>query len=348
MMASPVRFVVWLGVIAAAVAAGFYLKNAPTDPGVVTPPKQPGSYVFLAGGSDPYWELCVAGAKAAAAELDADLDVRIPKGEGEDGLREQLDWLGSIEFDGCDGVAIGPIDPVRETTLINSLAEKLTVVTVDSDAPQSRRMFYVGSSNYEAGMFAARMVKQALPDGGKVAVLLASLAKTNAAERKEGFEDELVGRDGDEVDQEGAAKYEVVDFYMDGGDYEKVKQNVRKACEDNPDLGVIVGTFGYHGPLALEALEEVEGGADIPLVAFDEDERTLAGVADGRIHATIVQDPFMFGSEAVRMLEQVRSGRFLSLPVAGRVDIGIHCIPVSKDNLGAFRTKLAERLGTTK
>ncbi len=338
-MKSPFRYAVWAAVIAASVAVGAYLRSVPQDPAVATTPTTPGMYLFVAGGSDPYWELCVAGAKAAAERLDATVEVRLPAGEGEAGLKEQMAWLGEVDASQIDGVAIGPIDPERETTLINSLAEKTTVVTVDSDVPNSRRMFYVGSSNYEAGEIAFDMVREALPEGGKVAILLASLAKTNAAERKQGFEEAIVERT-----TESDPVYEVVATYMDQGDQTLAKENVRKALGEHPDLGAVVCTFGYHGPMALEALAELEGGDKVHVIAFDEDSRVLEGVESGRVHATIAQDPFMFGFEALRMLHDVRSGQYLSLPMAGRVDVGVHCIPVSKENLNEFKNRLADRL----
>lgn len=337
-MASPLRLVVWLAVVAASVAAGFYLNTAPTDSATPAPPTTPANYVFIAGGSDPYWELCVSGAKAAAERLGANVAIKTPTGEGEDGLKEQVGWLSEIDAEQVDGVAIGPIDPARETTLLNSLAEKTTVVTVDSDAPASRRMFYVGSSNFEAGEIAARLTREVLPNGGEAIVLLASYAKTNAAERHEGFVEGLA--------EEGeGGEVELVETYLDQGDPEQCRENLRVAMANHPELGAIVCTFGYHGPIALEELGKVAGDRDIRLIAFDEDTRVLDGIRDDRVHATIVQDPYMFGAEAIRMLDEVRSGRYLAPPIAQRVDVGVHCMAVDKGNLRDFETRLIERLG---
>ncbi len=343
-MSSPTRAIVWLAVVAASVGVGWYISQAPRNVSVRAA-ASPGKYIFLAGGADPYWEHCIAGARATAKELGAELKVLIPSGEGEAGLREQLDWLTTIDSQQYDGMAVGPINPERQTTLINKASEGTTVVTVDSDAPASRRMCYIGSSNYEAGMLAAQMVREALPQGGKVVVLMASLAKTNAAERKQGFDDELLGSPDDEEEAEAAEAeaFEVVDYAMDQGDYELCKQNVKKACDEHDDLGAIVATFGYHAPAALETLKQLD--KTITVIAFDEDERTLDGLQRGAAHATIVQDPYMFGAEAVRMLDQVHRGTFLSLPVGARVDVGIHCKVIKKEDLKDFRAELANRRG---
>lgn len=341
-MTSPLRVLVWAAVVLASVGVGYYISQAPNPAAATESGKDPGKYVFIAGGADPYWQLCIAGAEATAKELGAELKVMKPTGEGEDGLKEQLDWLTALDPTTISGVAIGPIDPDRETTLINKLSENVKVVTVDSDAPQSRRLCYIGSSNYEAGMLAARMVKEAAPEGGKVVMLLASLAKTNAAERKRGFDDELSGvaDDQEEPDQD-APQYEVVDYLMDYGDYDRCVENVKRAVSEHDDLRAVVATFGYHGPAALEALADAENKPVV--IAFDEHQKILAGVQDGTVHATIVQDPYMFGAEAISLLDQVHSGKFLSLPVGAKVDVGVHCRVVKKDNLDAFKTGLPKQ-----
>jgi ribose transport system substrate-binding protein len=105
-----------------------------------------------------------------------------------------------------------------------------------------------------------------------------------------------------------------------------------------------VGTFGYHAPLVLEVLEELGRTGEIVLVAFDEDERTLAGVASGTVCGTIIQDPFLFGYESIRILDEVASGTYLSLPVAGQVNVGVHCKIIRKENLDEFRSQLRKRV----
>lgn len=344
-MNSAIRPVVWLVVILAAVGVGWYLSQVPADVAEAAP-STPGKYLFLAGGSDPYWDLCIAGAEAAAKEAGAKLEILKPAGEGEEGLKEQIDWLTAIETEKFDGLAIGPIDPERQTSLINSAAEKFPVVTVDSDVPQSRRMFYIGSSNLGAGILAARELQEALPEGGQVVVLMASEAKTNAAERKQGIEDELgetAKADNGEEGGEGQPSIEIVDFYLDRGDFDVCRQNVIDASTKHTELAGIVCTFGYHAPIVLDALKDVPRASEIKVIGFDEDERTLKAVEDGRVYATIVQDPFLFGVEAVSMLEKVRQGKFLSLPVSNGA-VGVHCKAIDKDNIGEFREKLSTRL----
>ena len=195
-------------------------------------------------------------------------------------------------------------------------------------------------------MFAAELLKEALPEGGKVAVLVASLAKTNAAARVEGFREELTGA-GEEEGAE-ATNFEVLDLVFDGGDPAVCADKLSALLAEDDGVAAVVGTFGYHGPIAIEQAAKLSGDRELVVIAFDEDERTLAGVADGTAYATIVQDPFMFGFEAIQRLEQVRSGQYLEMPIARQVDVGVHCLQVKKDNLEEFRANLAERLASAK
>lgn len=342
---SGTRGLVWLLVAIAAIGVVVYVTQAPR--GDLLGQRHTGGsrLLFIAGGPDPYWELCVAGAKAAAAERGAELQVKMPDDEGARGLSQQMEWLTSLAEAKLDGVALGPINPDNQITPINNAAEKIPIVTVDSDVPGSRRLCHIGSSNYEAGGFAAQLVREALPEGGEVVVLLASLSKTNAAQRKKGFEDALKADSGtDEDDQLELAPITLAEVYLDHGEFESCKQNVKRALQEHPELKAIVGTFGYHAPLTLEILKESGRTGEIALVAFDEDERTLAGVADGTVCGTIVQDPFLFGYESVRMLDEVASGTYLSLPVAGQVNVGVHCKIIRKENLEEFRTHLRKRM----
>ena len=75
--------------------------------------------------------------------------------------------------------------------MINEACKAMPVICHDSDAPDSDRLFYLGTSNYMAGRAAGRMIKQALPDGGKVMMFVGLMEVLNAQQRSQGVIDEL-------------------------------------------------------------------------------------------------------------------------------------------------------------
>ena len=70
----------------------------------------------------------------------------------------------------------------------------MNVITQDSDAPESNRVCYVGTNNYKAGVEAGKLLKQVLPDGGKIMIFVGSLDAQNAQDRRQGIIDQLSGK----------------------------------------------------------------------------------------------------------------------------------------------------------
>ncbi len=305
-------------------------------------PKPIGSIVLVTGGSGPYWQLVVRGAEAAAKAHDVDVNIEMPADD--ENIEEQTEILSRLDMTGVDGIAISPLDAEGQSSRINRMTKDAVVVTFDSDAPLSARDTYVGASNLAAGKLAATLVREAIPDGGKVAVVLANLTKDNLIERREGFETSINERPDDEGAEAGPA-YEVVEYLIDEGDDDKCRELVVKTMEEHPDLACFVGMNAQHGPILLDVLKEQEKLNQIIIVAFDEEAETLAGVRSGEIYAAVVQDPYRYGYEAVRLITIICRGEEGLRPLAGsKSTYNISAQAIRKDNLDAFQKQLDERL----
>ena len=323
----------WGVLIIAIIAAVWYRQSVFKAP----PPPTTISVAFVTGGSDPYWQLTVAGARAAAEEYDAELDVIMP--EQAESVAEQTQLLIGIDKDSVDGIAVSPLSAEAQTHLINQIVRTLPVVTFDSDAPLSNRQLYVGTSNYGAGQMCYKLIAEALPEGGQVAMLVATLSKDNINERKIGFEESL-----EEVeDVEDGKKVEIVAVLNDEGSEKTCRENIRQALADHSNLAGLVAMNGYHAPLVIEVLKDQGRLGDIKVVAFDDADETLAGIEDGTIYATVAQDPFKYGYEAVRMLTQLKAGKVAEVPIVGGGVVSVQCEAVRKDNLENHRKQLESR-----
>ena len=298
-------------------------------------PPAPAKVVFVTGGSGPYWQLTVNGAKAAARRNLVDLRVEMPADD--ESIEQQAAILEKLDPKAVDGVALSPLDGEGQTPLINKLIEDTFVVTFDSDAPGSKRLSYVGTGNFTAGRQCARLVSEALPEGGKVAVLLANLTKENLIDRKGGFQERMAQYADDVEAGATGPKYEVVDYLVDNGDSEKCVANIRETLEKYPDLACFVGMNARHGPILVRTLKELDKLGQVRLVTFDMEDETLQGIADGHIFATIAQDPYQFGFEAVAMLAKMARGDETSIPVVGRGSFSIAAEPIYQQNLNEFR-----------
>jgi ribose transport system substrate-binding protein len=229
-------------------------------------------------------------------------------------------------------MAISPNDAANQVDIINRACEQMHVICHDSDAPQSKRLAYVGTRNYNAGREAGKLIKEVLPDGGEIMLFVGRIDAQNAIERRDGIVDEL---------KDSGIK--ILDVRTDLTDRARAKQNVEDTLSTNPKIGCLVGLWSYNGPAILEAVKGAGLEGKTPIVCFDEEEATLQGVQDGYIHATVVQQPYEFGYQSVRILAALARGEDAGLPKDGVVEVPVKI--VRQDNVDAFWANLKKLKG---
>jgi ribose transport system substrate-binding protein len=211
--------------------------------------------------------------------------------------------------------------------MINEAAKQALIVTQDSDAPASSRACYIGTDNRAAGRQAGALIKEALPNGGKIMVFVGKLDPQNARDRFEGIKEALQG-----------SKIEIIDTRTDDTDPVRAKSNVADALVRYPDLACCVGLWSYNGPAILNAIKDAGKVGQVKIVCFDEEDQTLAGVKDGAIYATVVQQPFEFGYQSVRLIEKALRGDQSEIPPNKLVYIPT--LAIKKDNVEEFIKKI--------
>jgi ribose transport system substrate-binding protein len=155
-------------------------------------------------------------------------------------------------------------------------------------------------------------------------------------------------------------KYTLFDTKYDGTDMAKAEENAsdvltKLADEKNVCL---IGLWAYNPPAILTATKKVNKQGKVHIVGFDEDENTLRGIIDGHIEGTVVQQPFEFGYQSVRIMAQLARNPDKALPQEievgdDKVHItdGMYYIPhkvITKDNVEKFQEKLKEQIAAGK
>ncbi len=297
---------------------------------------------YVTNGIDPFWNVAAAGAKAGAKEFGADVEVLFPKD-----LPDQKRMIEGLLARGIDGIAISPIDAANQVGFINEAAVQTKVITHDSDAPASKRLCFVGMDNYNAGRAAGKLVKEALPEGGKIMIFVGRLEQLNAQQRRQGVIDEVLDRPAQKADalktdpasgEIKGGKFTIVSTRTDGFDYAKAKANAEDAMVSTPDLAGMVGLFAYNAPMCLEAIKGAGKIGKIKVVSFDEQDATLQGIKDGAVHGTVSQQPYQYGRHSVRILAGLARKDEKVLPPNGFLEIEITV--VKKDNVDGFWEEL--------
>jgi ribose transport system substrate-binding protein len=296
-----------------------------TNSGNGTAPGKEIKLAFVTNNASDYWTIARKGVEKADAELsDVTVEFKLP---GSGAADEQKRIIDDLLSKGISGIAISPVDPDNQTQLINDTAKKALVITQDSDAPNSDRALYIGTDNVAAGRQAGELVKEALPNGGKIMVFVGKSDARNAKERYQGLKEALQG-----------SKVEIVDLRTDDTDRARAKTNAADALVKYPDIAAMVGLWSYNGPAILNAIKDANKVDKVKIVCFDEEDETLAGVKAGSIFATVVQQPFEFGYQSVKLMAQIIKGDKSVIPA--NKQINVPTLIIKKDSVEEYIKKI--------
>jgi ribose transport system substrate-binding protein len=283
---------------------------------------------FVTNNTAEFWKIAANGIRKYEREAGVQVDVKMPNGKTE----EQNQILENLVSQGYDAIAVSVIAPKDQVPVLNRVAEKTRLITFDSDAPESKRLLYIGTINYEAGKTLGERIVKLLPKGGKMAVFVGFLSADNAAQRLQGV--------GDAVTPRGI---EIVEKREDQTDRAKARSNVEDILNARPDLDLVCGLWSYNGPAIAAALEGAGKQGKVRAAVFDEEDGTLKGIRAGTIDATVVQRPFEMGYRSAKWMHLL-AGDFdkakAALPASRIEDTGVDVI--DKANLDDFEKRLAE------
>jgi ribose transport system substrate-binding protein len=285
---------------------------------------------FLTNNASDFWTIARAGCDQAQKEVpNIKVEFKIPA----DGTAaEQTRIFDDLLVKGVNGIALSPVDPANQTAMIDKGAAKSLIVTQDSDAPSSKRSFYVGTDNVAAGRQAGDLIKKAVPNGGNIMLFVGKRDAQNAKERIQGVEETLKG-----------TNIKILDVRTDDTDRVRAKQNVADTLVKNPDIACLVGLWSYNGPAILNAVKDANKIGKVKIVTFDEENDTLQGVKDGAIEATVVQNPYEFGRQAVTLMAKKLRNENPDIPADGKVIVPTRAI--DKSNVDEFWANLKKLRG---
>ncbi|MER9073857.1 sugar-binding protein [Mesorhizobium sp. M0904] len=285
---------------------------------------------FVVNGASDFWKAAEAGVKKAQGELPSyKLELKYPE-QSSVAIQQRL--MDDLVTAGVKAIMVSAVDPKTSTDGLNKIASETALFTTDSDAPQTKRVAYIGSSNVDAGKQAAEIAKKAMPDGGKCLGFVGLLGADNAKERIQGMKEGLAG-----------TKIELVDVRGDDIDQARAKKNVEDALVASPDVTCMVGFYSYNTPRIYEALRDAGKLGQITVVGFDDDPITLGGVKEGTVAATVVQQPFEWAYQGMKLMAAYLEGDKSGIPADGLIIIPTKII--GKDDVDAYAASLKAMSG---
>lgn len=310
------------------------------------------SVAFVTNQIADFWRIAEAGCRDASKDLGIEVNVRMPPRATAD---EQKRIVEDLITAGIDGLAITVLDADNQTEWLNSVAERIPLVIHDADAPNANRLMYIGMNNYKAGRACGQLVKQALPSGGNVALFIGRMEQDNSRYRRQGVIDELLHRDRDASYYQSQAKsWDDTEGVIEGngfnilativaGNFEESQAKAEDAINTYPDMNMMVGLFEYNPPACLQAIKKAGKQGVIQVVGFDENAVTLQAIKDGECVGTVVQNPYQYGYESVRVLTQILRGDKSVIPESHELDIPARAI--TQENVDEYWADLRAKVG---
>lgn len=236
----------------------------------------------------PYWQNAFAGLNRAAMELKVKAemdgpDTYDPKAEHTEFQRIMAQKPAGILVSAADASIITPdIDA--------ALGAGIPVITIDSDAPQSKRLTFVGTDNYNAGLLGGKLVAKLLNGKGNV-VVFTMPEQPNLKDRLHGYQDALA--------ESGIKISETVDIK---GEATVAFDTTEKILDGKTKVDGFVCLEAIACPEVGEMVNRKHLGGQTVIVAMDTDPRTMEWIQKGVISATIAQRPYTmayFGAKLV-------------------------------------------------
>jgi ribose transport system substrate-binding protein len=294
-------------------------------------------YVFVTFNTNlPYWQEAEAGFQDAGKWLGVKVEFVGPEKFSPE---EELAAFQKAVSEKPSGILLSASrKEMFRDAIDGAIGQAIPVICIDSDAPNSKRVTFIGTDNLRAGMESGKRMGDLLKGKGNI-VIVSIPGQDNLEERVRGVNEAL----------KKFPSIKVTQTIDDKGDPRIANDQISAllgAKKEKIDGIICLEASGGSG--AAEALHRLDQTGKIPIVAFDKDPETLDFVQQGAIAATIAQKPYVMSYYGLKFLDDLHHNAVHEFkewntapaaPIPTYVDTGTAV--VDKSNLAAFREALA-------
>jgi ribose transport system substrate-binding protein len=296
-------------------------------------------YVFVATNTGlPYWQEAKTGFLTAAHEMGVKAEFTGPDTYSPS---EELKAFQSAAATRPSGILVSPAQPGPFQEPINRAIEQgIPVICVDSDSPNSHRIMFIGTDNYDAGVTSGKLIAGLMHGRGRIVVITIP-GQFNLDERLRGVQDAL----------KSYSYMSVYEIANDQGVPQPADQEISSLLQRNVEVDGILCLEASGGPGAARAVDRYGQGGKLPLVAMDANPETLDWISKGVITATVAQKPYTMAFYGLRFLDDLHHDAVHEFkadwqkapvsPLPSVVDTGTEVINAS--NVDEYRSALAAR-----
>ena len=249
-----------------------------------------------------FWLSVFAGAQAAAAEYNVELDISGP--ETEEDYETQNRMVAEAVDAGAEALVFSAIDYENNAAAIDAAAAAgVRIVAIDSNVDSAAVQTYIGTDNYAAGQMAAQAALDAVDGELTVGIVNYDISSANGQERERGARDLF--------EESGRAQVAArINTLAEAG---RAQADTGELLRAHPDINVLLAfneptSVGAAAAVAAQDLSDA-----VFLVGFDSNLATVEGLQNGSVDALIVQNPYAMGYLGVESAYRLLSGQGGSL-----------------------------------
>ncbi|WLR51359.1 ribose ABC transporter substrate-binding protein RbsB [Bacillus tianshenii] len=242
--------------------------------------------------NNPFFVTLKDGAEAQAKEQG----VEITTVDAQNDPAKQVSDIEDLIQQGVDVLLVNPADSAAVASAIESAnSAGIPVITVDRSAEGGEVVSHIASDNEAGGEMAGKFIVEQLGGQGNVVELEGIPGSSAARERGAGFHNIVDTEDGIEVVAKQAADFDRAKGLT-------VMENILQSTKD------VSAVFAHNDEMALGALQALKsaGLSDVIVVGFDATDDAVKAVEEGRMAATVAQQPQKIGQQAVDTAVKVK------------------------------------------
>ncbi|MBO8137418.1 MAG: ribose ABC transporter substrate-binding protein RbsB [Desulfotomaculum sp.] len=244
--------------------------------------------------NNPFFVDLRDGAKAYAEKIGADLVVMDARNDAS----RQVAQVEDLIQQKVDIILLNPTDSDGLVTAVKSANRAdIPVVTLDRSVTSGEVKSHVASDNVAGGRMAAEFIAQQLNDSGKVVVLEGIPGTSAARDRGKGFNDVMENKENIEI------------VFSQPADFDRARglSVMENALQAQTDIDAV---FAHNDEMALGAIQAIQAAnrENIIVVGFDGTETAVQAVKEGRMAATVAQQPAVIGETGVKIAEKIVKG----------------------------------------
>ncbi|HLH02473.1 MAG TPA: substrate-binding domain-containing protein [Bryobacteraceae bacterium] len=258
-----------------------------------TPHEPTEKYILVADNSKiPYWQSAVQGLNHAAAEMKVKSELQGPDGHDPQG---EHDAFRRAVAEKPSGILVSVSDVTLLAPDINAAIDQgIPVITIDSDAPDSKRIFFVGTDNFNAGMIGGKVAAKLL--NGKGNVVIYTIPTQN------NLKDRLAGYTAAFADHTDIHIFQTVDM---NGNSDIAFDSAKKLLDAKAKVDAFICLEALACPAVADVVNRSSMAGKVKIIAMDTDPGTVEWINKGVISATVAQKPWTMGYYGTKLLDDI-------------------------------------------